>query len=186
MTAQWYVNDILQSHVLPLMQWLPGDIFQQNNAQPHPARVSLNSLRAVTTLPWSARLSDLSPIEHIWDDLGRLVGHPTSLNELEASRIPFEGTKSNSIAENYLQKSWKSSRGLTSAEGLTSTKKRVANVGRREGIGANLRATSSTRKHNASYVCPVCGVNYFDESRTQEWVQSCGSCSSWFLGECVE
>ncbi|GFV56361.1 uncharacterized protein TNCV_3123571 [Trichonephila clavipes] len=26
----------------------------------------------------------LSPVEHIWDNLGRKVGHPTSLNELEA------------------------------------------------------------------------------------------------------
>ncbi|GFV82152.1 uncharacterized protein TNCV_2790501 [Trichonephila clavipes] len=32
MTAQWYVHDILQPHVLPLMQWLPGAIFQQDNA----------------------------------------------------------------------------------------------------------------------------------------------------------
>ncbi|GFU13430.1 uncharacterized protein TNCV_937431 [Trichonephila clavipes] len=41
-------------------------------------------LRTVTTLPWPARFPDLSPIEHIWDHLGRRVGHPTSLNELEA------------------------------------------------------------------------------------------------------
>ncbi|GFW32353.1 hypothetical protein TNCV_675121 [Trichonephila clavipes] len=27
---------------------------------------------------------NLSPIMHIWDPLGRQVGHPTSLNELEA------------------------------------------------------------------------------------------------------
>ncbi|GFX50431.1 hypothetical protein TNCV_770031 [Trichonephila clavipes] len=29
---------ILQSHVLPLMQWLLGAIFHQNNARPHTAR----------------------------------------------------------------------------------------------------------------------------------------------------
>ncbi|GFY07977.1 uncharacterized protein TNCV_2580091 [Trichonephila clavipes] len=34
MTAQRYVHDIMQPHVLPLMQWLPGSIFQCNNAQP--------------------------------------------------------------------------------------------------------------------------------------------------------
>ncbi|GFU00182.1 transposable element Tcb2 transposase [Trichonephila clavipes] len=38
MTAQRYVHDILQPHVLPLMQRLPGAIFQQNNASPHMAR----------------------------------------------------------------------------------------------------------------------------------------------------
>ncbi|GFV90738.1 hypothetical protein TNCV_2224541 [Trichonephila clavipes] len=36
-------------------------------------------------LPWSARSADVFPIDYIWDILGRRVGHPTSLNELEAS-----------------------------------------------------------------------------------------------------
>ncbi|GFU62495.1 transposable element Tcb2 transposase [Trichonephila clavipes] len=39
MTAQRYVHDILQPHVLPLMQRLPGAIFQLDNARPHTARV---------------------------------------------------------------------------------------------------------------------------------------------------
>ncbi|GFS79692.1 transposable element Tcb1 transposase [Trichonephila clavipes] len=34
-TAQRYVHDILQSHVLPHIQWLRGAIFQQDNARPH-------------------------------------------------------------------------------------------------------------------------------------------------------
>ncbi|GFT78081.1 transposable element Tcb1 transposase [Trichonephila clavipes] len=34
--------------------------------------------------PAPAQSPDLSPIEHIRDHLGRRVGHPTSLNELEA------------------------------------------------------------------------------------------------------
>ncbi|GFW32845.1 transposable element Tcb2 transposase [Trichonephila clavipes] len=50
MTAQRYVHDILQPHVLPLMQWLPGANFQQNNARPHMARMSQDCLRTVTTL----------------------------------------------------------------------------------------------------------------------------------------
>ncbi|GFU70406.1 transposable element Tcb2 transposase [Trichonephila clavipes] len=84
MAGQQYVHDILQPHVLSLMQILPGAIFQQDNARPHTPRVSQNCLRTVTTLPWSARSPYLSPIEHIWDHFGRRVGHPTSLNELEA------------------------------------------------------------------------------------------------------
>ncbi|GFV73521.1 transposable element Tcb1 transposase [Trichonephila clavipes] len=83
MTAQRSVRDILQPHVLSLMQRLPGAIFQQDNSRPYTARVSQDYLRTVTTLPWHARSPDLSPIEHIWDHLGRRVGHPTSLNELE-------------------------------------------------------------------------------------------------------
>ncbi|GFV13144.1 transposable element Tcb2 transposase [Trichonephila clavipes] len=84
MTAQWYVRDILQPHMLPLMQRLPAVIFQQDKARPHTARLSQDCLRNVTTLPWPARSPDLSPIEHIGDHLGQRVGHPTSLNELEA------------------------------------------------------------------------------------------------------
>ncbi|GFY08805.1 uncharacterized protein TNCV_4659981 [Trichonephila clavipes] len=38
MTTQWCADDILQPHVLPLMQQLPGAIFQQDNARPHIAR----------------------------------------------------------------------------------------------------------------------------------------------------
>ncbi|GFT30074.1 transposable element Tcb2 transposase [Trichonephila clavipes] len=67
MTAQWYVHDILQPHVLPLMQRLPGAIFQQDNARPHTERVSQDCIRTVTTLPWPAQSPDLSPMEHIWD-----------------------------------------------------------------------------------------------------------------------
>ncbi|GFY33004.1 transposable element Tcb1 transposase [Trichonephila clavipes] len=60
-------------------------IFQQDNARHHTIRVSQDWLRTVTTLPWPARSPDLCPIELISDHLGRRVGHPTSLNELEAS-----------------------------------------------------------------------------------------------------
>ncbi|GFX43690.1 transposable element Tcb2 transposase [Trichonephila clavipes] len=70
MTVQWYVQDILQR--------LPGAIFQQDNSQPHMARVSQDCLRIVTIISWPARSPDLSLIEHVWDNLGRRVGHLTS------------------------------------------------------------------------------------------------------------
>ncbi|GFW52660.1 transposable element Tcb1 transposase [Trichonephila clavipes] len=54
MTAQRYVHDILQPHVLPLMQRLPGAIFQRDNDRPHTARVSQDCLCTVTTLLWPA------------------------------------------------------------------------------------------------------------------------------------
>ncbi|GFU13124.1 transposable element Tcb2 transposase [Trichonephila clavipes] len=81
MTAQRYVHDILQPHVLPLMQRLPKALFQQDNAQPYTARESQDCLR---TFPWPSRSLDFYPIEHIWDHLGRRVGHSTSFNELYA------------------------------------------------------------------------------------------------------
>ncbi|GFW16965.1 uncharacterized protein TNCV_2760931 [Trichonephila clavipes] len=42
------------------------------------------SHKTVSALPSPARSLDLSPIEHIWDNFGRRVGHPMGLNELEA------------------------------------------------------------------------------------------------------
>ncbi|GFW40321.1 transposable element Tcb2 transposase [Trichonephila clavipes] len=65
MATQWYVHDIVQPHVLPLMQRLPGAIFQQDNARPHTTKVSQDCLRTVTTLTWPALSPDLFPIEHI-------------------------------------------------------------------------------------------------------------------------
>ncbi|GFU93066.1 transposable element Tcb2 transposase [Trichonephila clavipes] len=50
---------------------MTGAILQQDNARPYTARVSEEYLRTVTTLPWTARSPDLSPIEHICDHLGR-------------------------------------------------------------------------------------------------------------------
>ncbi|GFU83729.1 transposable element Tcb1 transposase [Trichonephila clavipes] len=68
------------------MQRLPGSTFKLDNAHPPAQRVSQDCLRTVITLPWTARSNrDIwDPIEHIWDPLGLRVGHPTSLNELEA------------------------------------------------------------------------------------------------------
>ncbi|GFT86989.1 transposable element Tcb2 transposase [Trichonephila clavipes] len=71
MTSQRYVYDILQPHVLSFMRRILGAIFQQHNAWPHKTRVSQDCLRTVTTLLWSERSPDLSPIEHVFDHLGR-------------------------------------------------------------------------------------------------------------------
>ncbi|GFX93647.1 hypothetical protein TNCV_1588241 [Trichonephila clavipes] len=48
----------------------------------------------------------------------------------------------------------------TSAEGLASTNKKVANGGRREGVGAKRRAIASVSKYNTSSICPDSGAHY--------------------------
>ncbi|GFT82750.1 transposable element Tcb2 transposase [Trichonephila clavipes] len=100
MIAQWYVHDILQPHAWPLMQRLPGAIFQQDNARPHTARLSQDCLRTVSTLPWPAQSPDLSPIEPIWNHLGRRLGHSTSLNEIEAMLQQIWNEMSQDITQN--------------------------------------------------------------------------------------
>ncbi|GFV93091.1 uncharacterized protein TNCV_2551821 [Trichonephila clavipes] len=73
----------------------PRSHFQQDNAQPHTTRVSQDCLCSVTILPWTGRSPALSPIVYIWDHLGRGVGHPTSLNELEQCFSKFQYLRSN-------------------------------------------------------------------------------------------
>ncbi|GFT11624.1 transposable element Tcb2 transposase [Trichonephila clavipes] len=50
---------------------LPAAIFQQDNARPYTARVTQDFLHHFETLPWPARSPDLSPVEHVWDQLKR-------------------------------------------------------------------------------------------------------------------
>ncbi|GFX09576.1 transposable element Tcb1 transposase [Trichonephila clavipes] len=95
-----HVHDILQQQALPLMQRLPRAIFKQDNARPYTTRVSQVCIRTVTTLPWPAQSPDLSPIEHIWDHLGRRVGHPTSLNKLEVMLQQIWNEMSQDIIQN--------------------------------------------------------------------------------------
>ncbi|UYV82585.1 hypothetical protein LAZ67_22000050 [Cordylochernes scorpioides] len=71
LTAQRYVDDILRPVLLPFLSHHPGLTFQQDNARPHTARVTMDCLQSCRTLPWPARSTDLSPIEHIWDVMGR-------------------------------------------------------------------------------------------------------------------
>ncbi|GFW70758.1 DDE_3 domain-containing protein [Trichonephila clavipes] len=62
LTGQRYVDDILQPHVGPFLNGLPGAIFQQDNARLHTARVAQDFLRHFQTLPWPARSPDFSPV----------------------------------------------------------------------------------------------------------------------------
>ncbi|GFV76754.1 transposable element Tcb2 transposase [Trichonephila clavipes] len=48
MTAQRYVHDNLQPHMLPLVQRHPGVFFQQDNARHHTTRASQDCLCTVT------------------------------------------------------------------------------------------------------------------------------------------
>lgn len=70
MTGKRYLNEIILPHVLPIVN---GNnlIFQQDNARPHRAKVVMSELDSIQVLPWPARSPDLSPIEHMWDEVGR-------------------------------------------------------------------------------------------------------------------
>ncbi|GFX83500.1 transposable element Tc1 transposase [Trichonephila clavipes] len=83
LTGQRYVDDILRPHVGSFLNGLSGAIFQQDNARPHTARVAQDFLRHFQTLPWPARSPNLSPVEHVWDQLKRQMPSCHSVHDLE-------------------------------------------------------------------------------------------------------
>ncbi|GFT37208.1 uncharacterized protein TNCV_1126681 [Trichonephila clavipes] len=83
LTGQRYVDDIFRPHVGLFLNGLPGAIFQQDNARPHTERVAQDFQRYFQTLPWPARSSDLSPVEHVWDQLKRQMPSCHSVHDLE-------------------------------------------------------------------------------------------------------
>jgi transposase len=91
MKAADYIEKILEPEAVPFTMNTPQLTFQQDNARPHTAKITMTYLsdRAVLLLPWPARSPDLSLIEHVWDIIGRKLKSeyqqpPTSLDELEA------------------------------------------------------------------------------------------------------
>ncbi|GFX26862.1 DDE_3 domain-containing protein [Trichonephila clavipes] len=88
LTGQRYVDDILRPHVGPFLNGLPWAIFQQDNARPHTARVAQDFLRHFQTLPWPNRSPDLSPVEHVWDQLKRQMPSCHSVHDLEVAHLP--------------------------------------------------------------------------------------------------
>ncbi|CAH1958407.1 unnamed protein product [Acanthoscelides obtectus] len=73
MNAQRYIHEVLEPHLLPYLDTLADPTFQQDNARPHVARVTIDFFQQndVTLLPWPPISPDLSPIEHVWDMMGR-------------------------------------------------------------------------------------------------------------------
>ncbi|GFY30903.1 DDE_3 domain-containing protein [Trichonephila clavipes] len=78
-----YVDDIIRPHVGPFLNGLPGAIFQQDNARLHTARVAQDFLRHFQTLLWPARSPNLSPVDHVWDQLKRQMPSSHSVHDLE-------------------------------------------------------------------------------------------------------
>ena len=68
LSAQRYVNEILQPVVVPFLGKMhQGAIFQDDNARPHRNRVVNDFIRLknIQGLEWPANSPDLNPIEHI-------------------------------------------------------------------------------------------------------------------------
>jgi hypothetical protein len=76
LTADRYIRDVLEPHVLPYAPFVGNDFrLMHDNARPHVARVVRDYLREVNVpvLNWPACSPDLNPIEHVWDLIYRRV-----------------------------------------------------------------------------------------------------------------
>lgn len=91
-TGLYYRDNVLAPYVIPFARRHGhGFIFQDDNARAHRARVVTEYLQQqnIRSLPWPAMSPDLSPIEHVWDILGKRVRRrnplPRTLGELGAA-----------------------------------------------------------------------------------------------------
>ena len=86
MTGARYLNEIVRPHVLPIVQQ-NNLTLQQDNARPHTARIVMAELDAIVVLPWPARSPDLSPIEHLWDEVGRRLRDNYELSAVNVNQL---------------------------------------------------------------------------------------------------
>lgn len=77
LNAASYIANVLEPVAVPYLRGLRNPLFQQDNARPHTARVTREYLEDahVHVIPWPARSPDLSPIEHVWDIIGKRLGN---------------------------------------------------------------------------------------------------------------
>ena len=87
-----YMDEILRPVAVPLVQQR-NLILQQDNARPHVARVCQDILanNNIAPLAWPPYSPDLTPIEHMWDELDRRVrkrrNPPATLAQLRNALI---------------------------------------------------------------------------------------------------
>ena len=76
--ARRYIDNVLRPVALPFLHQnhrRGNFIYQHDNAPAHTARLTVNFLAAnrVQVLDWPPLSPDMSPIEHLWDELDRRV-----------------------------------------------------------------------------------------------------------------
>ncbi|GFV31694.1 transposable element Tcb1 transposase [Trichonephila clavipes] len=94
LTARRYRDEILRPILVPYAAAIGDDfILMDDNCRPHHAYLVENFLfeEGIVRMEWPACSTDMNPIEHVWDALGRRVaGHqppPQNLQELERALL---------------------------------------------------------------------------------------------------
>jgi hypothetical protein len=102
-----YRDDILDPIVLPFLQERNFDhVFQHDNARYHVARVCQDFLNQnhIRVLPWPPLSLDLSPIEHLWHELGRRVRNRQNKPETLQERRDALVHQWNNIPQAFIQR----------------------------------------------------------------------------------
>jgi len=94
--ANVYVNEVLANIVFPFMQEYfteENGILLEDGARPHTAKVTqqLFADNNISLLNWASMSPDMSPIEHVWDELKKKVytrpHPPVNVQQLEDAVI---------------------------------------------------------------------------------------------------
>ncbi|GFV67049.1 transposable element Tcb2 transposase [Trichonephila clavipes] len=94
LTARRYRDEILRPIVVPYAAAIGDDfILMDDNCRPHRANQEEDFLfeEGIVRMEWPACSTDMNPIEHVWDALGRRIAgrqiSPQTLQELERALL---------------------------------------------------------------------------------------------------
>jgi hypothetical protein len=102
MTANKYIRDILEPHVVPFAPFIGNDsILMHDNARPHIPQIVNKYLDTVEIhhMIWPARSPDLNPIEHVWVR----TPAPANLRDLSAAVIQEWQEKDQAVIQDLFE-----------------------------------------------------------------------------------
>ena len=123
LNVQRYRDEILTPVVIPYVNANPNAIFQQDNARPHTARLTMQYLPAnnVDVMEWSSKSPDLSPVEQVWDLLDRRVRQrpvqPQTLRQLQHALVQEWNNIPMNVIRRYIRSMRRLCRAVTQSAG---------------------------------------------------------------------